>query len=391
MTTPIRRRLQLSNLSDSSMDTSSSSVPELDLAHSPKATARLTSSPSFSKEVPEVPRLGADIGPETLSPIRLNKSQFLMTDFFRASRQTKRPHSSPECLSSRKRLKSTPEARKRICTVHHISPELRRNSFDKKENLKSDSLVSIPENSDPFADLETGTIIRKRSPRKRLSDSFISPVSAKRFGRSVSLSSPKCRVLQRSNSVQDHNIPSDKGDFSPSYFDFKEPLALPTEGCSKHQDLNYISGQTMAELLAGTRPETFVLVDARYPYEYEGGKINKGINLFKEDMIIQHFYPKGGLMTSPLPNIVIFHCEFSSERGPKMLRTLRNYDRLKNEYPNLDYPQLYLLKSGYKTFFKNHEDHTCGTYRPMDHPDFTEELKLYRKKIRPSAPDPKIA
>jgi rhodanese-related sulfurtransferase len=61
---------------------------------------------------------------------------------------------------------------------------------------------------------------------------------------------------------------------------------------------------------------------------------------------------------SPNPNkrvIVIFHCEFSSERGPSLLRFLRNKDRALNEdvYPNLHYPELYLLEGGYKSFYEN--------------------------------------
>lgn len=53
--------------------------------------------------------------------------------------------------------------------------------------------------------------------------------------------------------------------------------------------------------------------------------------------------------------IVIFHCEFSSERGPSLLRFLRNQDRALNEevYPNLHYPELYLLEGGYKSFYEN--------------------------------------
>jgi len=148
----------------------------------------------------------------------------------------------------------------------------------------------------------------------------------------------------------------------------------------------------MSELLTGSRITggSFVVVDARYPYEFEGGKIKGALNLFKEDMVIQHFYPDNLLMKEK-PSIVIFHCEFSSERGPKMLRTLRNYDRLKNKYPNLDFPQLYLLKSGYKAFFEEHKEHTCGTYRPMMLEGYEEEYKLYRKKTRQFSMPPKIS
>jgi rhodanese-related sulfurtransferase len=64
----------------------------------------------------------------------------------------------------------------------------------------------------------------------------------------------------------------------------------------------------MSELLTGSRITggSFVVVDARYPYEFEGGKIKGALNLFKEDMVIQHFYPDNSLMKEK-PSIVIFH------------------------------------------------------------------------------------
>ena len=42
--------------------------------------------------------------------------------------------------------------------------------------------------------------------------------------------------------------------------------------------------------------------------------------------------------------IAIFHCEFSSERGPRMYQIFRKMDRKRNHYPTLDWPEIYLLK-----------------------------------------------
>lgn len=50
--------------------------------------------------------------------------------------------------------------------------------------------------------------------------------------------------------------------------------------------------------------------------------------------------------------VVIFHCEFSSQRAPNMWRLVRELDRSRNEYPALDFPQTYVLQGGYEAFVK---------------------------------------
>jgi len=72
----------------------------------------------------------------------------------------------------------------------------------------------------------------------------------------------------------------------------------------------------------------FTVIDCRYPYEFEGGHIRNAINLYNQEQIMEHFFPKASessLSTAVesrdsqnQQNIIVFHCEFSSERGPKM-------------------------------------------------------------------------
>ncbi|NWX25391.1 MPIP1 phosphatase, partial [Notiomystis cincta] len=168
------------------------------------------------------------------------------------------------------------------------------------------------------------------------------------------------------------------GDFSKSY------LFDTVDG--KHQDLKYIDSEMMVSVLTG-KFESFikqcVIIDCRYPYEYEGGHIKGAINLHMEEEV-ENFLLKKPIQPSENKRvIVVFHCEFSSERGPRMCRFVREQDRLSNEYPNLHYPELYVLKGGYKDFFARCQSF-CEpqSYRPMHHQDFKEDLKRFRTKSR---------
>ncbi|XP_078087766.1 M-phase inducer phosphatase 1-B-like [Mustelus asterias] len=168
--------------------------------------------------------------------------------------------------------------------------------------------------------------------------------------------------------------------------DFSKVYALPTI-MGKHEDLKYITSETMAKVLRGEYDhllEGVYIVDCRYPYEFKGGHIQGALNLHKADDAIDYFLKEPFVPKSKDKRlIIIFHCEFSSERGPKMCRLLREEDRSMNEYPNLYYPELYILKGGYKAFFPQFTNY-CDPpkYCPMDHEDFQEELLKLRKKSK---------
>ncbi|NWU54103.1 MPIP2 phosphatase, partial [Dromas ardeola] len=192
------------------------------------------------------------------------------------------------------------------------------------------------------------------------------------------------------------------GDFSKAY------LLQTVEG--KHQDLKYISPEMMVAVLTGqfsSLIESCVIVDCRYPYEYEGGHIKGAVNLPMEQDV-EEFLLKKPIVPFDASKrvIVIFHCEFSSERGPRTwpdpgsvtipaaapshclplsrrCRFVREKDRACNEYPHLHYPELYVLKGGYREFFPQYQTH-CEPqdYRPMHHEDFKEDLRKFRLKSR---------
>ncbi|XP_053056173.1 M-phase inducer phosphatase 2 isoform X3 [Acinonyx jubatus] len=216
---------------------------------------------------------------------------------------------------------------------------------------------------------------------------------------------PKARVLRSKSLCHDEIETILDSDHRELIGDYSKAFLLQTVD-GKHQDLKYISPETMAALLAGKFSnivERFVIVDCRYPYEYEGGHIKGGTchpgpGLLPDLQLLWQTAvnlplerdAETFLLQSPITPcnldkriILIFHCEFSSERGPRMCRFIRERDRAANDYPSLYYPEMYILKGGYKEFFPQHPTF-CEPqdYRPMNHEAFKDELKTFRLKTR---------
>ncbi|XP_062379058.1 M-phase inducer phosphatase 2 [Sardina pilchardus] len=196
-----------------------------------------------------------------------------------------------------------------------------------------------------------------------------------------------CAQVQRSKSFCHTEIEKLLDNDTTNYIgDFTKPFALPTVD-GKHQDLKYITPDDMVAALDGKfneLVERVIVIDCRYPYEFEGGHIKGALNLHQEEQIEDFLMKTPVVPTCQGKRVVIvFHCEFSSERGPRMARFVRERDRALNEYPHLHYPELYVLKGGYKEFFPLHQL-VCEpqSYRPMHHEDYREDLRKFRLKSR---------
>ncbi|KAL4238965.1 M-phase inducer phosphatase 1 [Mactra antiquata] len=166
--------------------------------------------------------------------------------------------------------------------------------------------------------------------------------------------------------------------------DGSRAYTLPTIP-GKHGDLKSITAETMVDVVNGKYKENFgkvTIVDCRYPYEFEGGHIKGAVNMYTKDQV-------HSLLQTPSstdkPHVLIFHCEFSSERGPKMYRFLRSQDREMNKqhYPRLNFPEVYLLHNGYKAFYQTNKE-LCDpiNYKPMLHEDHSADLRLFRIKSK---------
>ncbi|XP_043265725.1 cdc25-like protein phosphatase twine isoform X2 [Colletes gigas] len=174
--------------------------------------------------------------------------------------------------------------------------------------------------------------------------------------------------------------------------DFSKPCVLPL-ATGQHEDLKSISTDTLAALIRGEfqdRIGSFQIVDCRYPYEFDAGHIQGAQNLYSKDLIERILLDP--MKSSPeiqpdtnKRNVLVFHCEFSWERGPNLSRFLRSLDRQRNKehYPALHYPELYLLHGGYEQFYKEQKLLcTPQGYRPMRHPDNEADLRQFRSKSK---------
>ncbi|CAB3258070.1 unnamed protein product [Arctia plantaginis] len=215
---------------------------------------------------------------------------------------------------------------------------------------------------------------------KRRKSSYLSP-SDKRAVK------PERPVLLRAQSENNAMIMQamDRSQTIPDLIgDFSVPFALPlTDG--DHCDLKSISCETLAKLLKGEFTDTigsFQVIDCRYPYEYEGGHVINALNYYTQEQMQKLLEEPVSTNTEDNKRrILVFHCEFSIERGPKLSRFLRSSDRASNtaRYPRLQYPEMYLLHAGYRAFYRQFPE-LCRPrgYTAMLDPRHRRSLRLHR-------------
>lgn len=243
-----------------------------------------------------------------------------------------------------------------------------------------DSEIKNFKRPEPPGDLQSPLTV-KRSRVLQDVDNITHIPARPLFQRSVSVTEESIKsAVHRSAS-----IPDLIGDFSKS---FCLPL-IP----GRHQDLKSITPATLVKLMKGEYAKdvaSFKVIDCRYPYEFQGGHIVGASNFYTREQIEKELLFSMDLAVKQdeddrRKNILVFHCEFSSERGPNLSRYLRKLDRMHNKdiYPYLHYPEIYLLDGGYKSFYENYAEYCVPNgYLPMLHPDHEHNLRFYRSKSK---------
>jgi len=265
-------------------------------------------------------------------------------------------------------------------------------TFDEQDENKFAGLVQ-PEN-------EIRTILQNEDAPKR--------TNLKRsFFRTQSLHTSPSKIKRLKSKIRSHEEKTVRSRIPTPVFsnEIRRPRScIPLLETSKDVESEKLSVQQVARLLQGPlelkigeKTITFdkmMIVDARYKYEYEGGHIKGAVSIPKEvdevwrSEIGRQFF--GEKAAEGAKTAVIFHCEFSSKRGPAMKDWFREHDRSLNQYPALYYPHVFLMEGGYKQFYNTFKDKPETTQEELFCPlrgyvdelclDFSDKNKSIRKK-----------
>jgi len=168
---------------------------------------------------------------------------------------------------------------------------------------------------------------------------------------------------------------------------------LPHSLSSDPDSLPRIQQDTLIKVLSGdyaSHYDKIMIIDCRFEYEYEGGHIDGAINFNDKDLLVKDLFETNSLART----LLILHCEYSVHRAPRMARFVRNRDRAVNDfrYPQLTFPEMYILDGGYSQFFKlfrtrcvpqnyvemEHKDHEMACEKGMG--KLKQRAKLNRAK-----------
>ncbi|EDQ90044.1 uncharacterized protein MONBRDRAFT_31958 [Monosiga brevicollis MX1] len=153
--------------------------------------------------------------------------------------------------------------------------------------------------------------------------------------------------------------------------DYEYPLPLTdTRHCKRKYIRAYISGETLSRLLKGEYAEHFthvLVLDCRFSFEYDGGHILNAQRAWLREHVLNHlFYNPQVPFTETHRTAVVFHCEFSAQRGPDQYEFARCLDDIFSHGTGQRlWPNMFILEKGYREFYKNYPEHCFGKYCEM--------------------------
>lgn len=192
------------------------------------------------------------------------------------------------------------------------------------------------------------------------------------------------------------DVMRDREDYAPPVPSLQSPIEMDCEYKQKlphfksdePEGLPRIQQDTMLNVLNGeynAHYDKVVVVDCRFEYEYNGGHIQGAVNYNDKELMAKELFESG----CATPNtLLIFHCEYSVHRAPRMAKFVRNRDRAVNDfqYPKLSYPEMYILDGGYSKFFEQYRT-MCfpQNYVEMEHKDHEQACEKGMGKLKQRA------
>lgn len=134
----------------------------------------------------------------------------------------------------------------------------------------------------------------------------------------------------------------------PHFIPDGEPDSLPR-----------ITQETMMDILNEKYNDAYDvinIIDCRFEYEYKGGHIGGAVNFNDKNLLANQLFDSA----TSSRTLLVFHCEYSVHRAPMTAKFIRGKDREHNvqNYPNLTFPDIYILDGGYSKFF-SHNRNMC--------------------------------
>eukprot|EP00184_Porphyridium_aerugineum_P008073 CAMPEP_0184693546 /NCGR_PEP_ID=MMETSP0313-20130426/1731_1 /TAXON_ID=2792 /ORGANISM="Porphyridium aerugineum, Strain SAG 1380-2" /LENGTH=364 /DNA_ID=CAMNT_0027151641 /DNA_START=638 /DNA_END=1732 /DNA_ORIENTATION=+ len=176
-------------------------------------------------------------------------------------------------------------------------------------------------------------------------------------------------------------------DSSPTTSTMPHVKCVKTSGAG----VRFISPETTINLIHASKdkdkPFKLFIMDCRFQFEYEGGHIQNAQHCpFPNSLDELVPFCLGSDQTEGHNIMIIFYCEFSSERAPRMYELLRRKDRKYNQdcYPQLSYPNIYVVEGGYRAFVAQYPS-MCSPiagFVPMNCGGFKLEMIRSLKQLR---------
>lgn len=151
-----------------------------------------------------------------------------------------------------------------------------------------------------------------------------------------------------------------------------------------------VSIHTVHRLLTTEIKCNYIIVDCRYPYEFEGGHIATAVSCPPNEKLTLMdwlFNPEHGV-TVKSPTVLVMHCEFSQCRAPRMATDVLREYLTRGLNTGLE---VYIMKGGYCEFFRNYRQwcdpmeyiamHDKVRSRPAGTVEFDAEMFLEKKTV----------